>query len=360
MKMGFFKPKIEKMRTRQDVEGLLKALNHKDEGVRTDAAKALGDIEDVKAVEVLIQALKDEVDSVRYEAAVALERLGWKPGDDTEKARYLIAKREWGDLAGLGGPAVESLIQALKDEDRDVRTGAAEALRKIGEPAVDPLIKALKDENSDVREVAAECLGEIGDARAVEPLIQALKHKDAASSVSTVEEDGALVPADGPRKGLSLIGERAVEPLIQALKDENPSLRYGAAIVLGAIRDARAVEPLFQILKDEDENAVWNANWALKSIGEPAMEPLLKDEDWHVRQAAAFALGVTEDARAVEPLTQALKDEEFRVRHAAASALEIVGDARAVEPLTQALKDENSYVREAAKAALEKIKAEKS
>jgi len=32
----------------------------------------------------------------------------------------------------------------------------------------------LKDENSDVREKAAEALGKIGDARAVEPLIQAL------------------------------------------------------------------------------------------------------------------------------------------------------------------------------------------
>ena len=357
--MGFFKPNIEKMRTRQDVEGLLKALNHKDEGVRADAAKALGDIEDVKAVEALIQALKDEVDSVRYEAAVALERLGWKPGDDTEKARYLIAKREWGDLAGLGGSAVESLIQVLKDEDRDVRTGAAEALRKIGEPAVDPLIKALKDENSDalVREVAAECLGEIGDARAVEPLIQALKHKDAASAVFVIKEDGALVPSGGSAKGLSLIGEPAVEPLIQALKDENPSLRASAALALGVTRDARAVEPLIQALKDEDENVLWNANMALRSIGEPAMETLIKDEDWHVRQAAALALGVTGDARAVEPLTQALKDEEFRVRVAAASTLGIIGDTRAVEPLTQALKDKNEDVREAAKEALEKLKA---
>ena len=327
--MGFFKPNIEKMRTRQDVEGLLKALNHKDEGVR-------------------------------YEAAVALERLGWKPGDDTEKARYLIAKREWDDLAVLGGPAVESLIQALKDEDRDVRTGAAEALRKIGEPAVDPLIKALKDEKSDVRTVAAECLGEIGDARAVEPLIQALKHKDAASSVFVVEEDGALVPSGGSAKGLSLIGEPAVEPLIQALKDENPSLRASAALALGVTRDARAVEPLIQALKDEDENVLWNANMALRSIGEPAMEPLIKDEDWHVRQATALALGVTGDARAVEPLIQALKDEEFRVRVAAASTLGIIGDTRAVEPLTQALKDNNEDVREAAKEALENLKAKES
>ena len=324
--MGLFKPNIEKMKAKGDVEGLIKALKHKD--VR-----------------------------VRGGAAFALERLGWKPGDDIEKARYLIAKREWDDLAGLGGPAVESLIQALKDEDRDVQTGAAEALRKIGEPAVEPLIKALKDENSDVRGVAAECLGEIGDARAVEPFIQALKDE---ASVFVVKEDGALVPSGGSAKGLSLIGEPAVEPLIQALNDKNPSLRAMAAAVLGVIGDARAVEPLIQALKDEDEYVLWNANMALRSIGEPAMEPLIKDEDCRVRQAVALALGVTGDARAVEPLTQALKDEDFRVRVAVASALEMIGDTRAVEPLTQTLKDKNEDVRKAATAALKKIGAKDS
>jgi len=324
--MGFFKPNIEKMEAKGDVEGLTKALTDKDSGVRKEAAEAL-------------------------------ERLGWKPRDDIEKVYYLIAKREWDDLAGLGGPAVESLIQALKDEDQDVRTGAAEALRKIREPAVDPLIKALKDEKSDVQGVVAECLGEIGDARAVEPLIEVLMK---GWGVWSIEEDGALVPSGGIDKGLSLIGERAVEPLIQALKDKNPSLRARATLILGAIRDARAVEPIIEAMKGGDKEIVFNANMALRSMGEPAIEPLIKDENWHVRQAAATALVVTGDARAVEPLIEALKDEEFRVRATVAWSLAEIGDARAVEPLTQALKDEESYVREAAEAALDKIKSKES
>jgi HEAT repeat protein len=303
--MGFFKPNVEKMKAKGDVEGLIKALGHKGEDVRTDAAKALGDIEDVKAVEALIQALKDTADSVRYEAATALERLGWKPGDDTEKAHYLIAKREWDDLVGLGGPAVESLIQALKNEDPDVRTEAADALRKIGEPAVEPLIKALKDENRDVREVAAECLGEIGDARAVEPLIQSLHPKDAAPFEFGfgVKEDGTPLPMGSSAKSLSLIGERAVEPLMRALKDEDELVRAPAA-------------------------------WALGGIG---------------------------DTRAVEPLVQALKDEQFYVRVATAWALGEIGDTRAVEPLMQALeKDRDDFVRKATERALKKIKAKKN
>jgi HEAT repeat protein len=71
--------------------------------------------------------------------------------------------------------AVEPLIVALKEGYTDVRRGAAEALCKIGAPAVEPLIAALKGTNGTVRRDAAESLGKIGDTRAVEPLIAALK-----------------------------------------------------------------------------------------------------------------------------------------------------------------------------------------
>jgi len=51
----------------------------------------------------------------------ALEMIAWQPKDDVEKAYYLIAKKHWDELVKLGEPAVEPLIEALKDEDRDVR-----------------------------------------------------------------------------------------------------------------------------------------------------------------------------------------------------------------------------------------------
>jgi len=47
--------------------------------------------------------------------------IAWQPKDDVEKAYYLIAKKHWDELVKLGEPAVEPLIEALKDEDRDVR-----------------------------------------------------------------------------------------------------------------------------------------------------------------------------------------------------------------------------------------------
>jgi len=47
--------------------------------------------------------------------------------------------------------AVNPLIDALKDEDRWVREAAAEALASIRDPgAVNPLIDDLKDEDEDL------------------------------------------------------------------------------------------------------------------------------------------------------------------------------------------------------------------
>jgi len=120
--MGFFGPNIEKMEAKGDVKGLIKAL-------RSD---------------------KHVKGGYRREATGALIR--------------------------IGAPAVEPLIQALKDKDPVIRFGAADALGGIGDKrAVEPLIEALKDEDAAVRAWAALALGNIGDERAVEPLTKALK-----------------------------------------------------------------------------------------------------------------------------------------------------------------------------------------
>ena len=75
------------------------------------------------------------------------------------------------ELRKIAGPAVEPLIRALKDENENVRKGAAWALGEIKDKrAVGPLIQALEDENNIVRTESAHALGEIGDKRAIEPL----------------------------------------------------------------------------------------------------------------------------------------------------------------------------------------------
>jgi len=60
----------------------------------------------------------------------------------------------------------------------NVQIETVKALEKIGEPAVEFLIEALRDENRTVRYGAVKALGNIGSARALSPLTQALNDKD--------------------------------------------------------------------------------------------------------------------------------------------------------------------------------------
>ncbi len=137
------------------VDGLIGALKDSDAGVRRQAAHALGELGNARAVPALIDALKDADVEVRQKAMHALGELG--------DAR-----------------AAAAIASALKDTDPRVRSHAAGALAEIGDKgAVDALIAAVKDSNVEVRRRAVHALGEIGDERALPALTAALKDEDA-------------------------------------------------------------------------------------------------------------------------------------------------------------------------------------
>ena len=82
-----------------------------------------------------------------------------------------------GNLGDIGDRrAVEPLIELLKDIDQ-VQICSVEALGKIGDKrAVKPLIELLNNGDNFVRKYVANALGYIGDERAVEPLIELLNN----------------------------------------------------------------------------------------------------------------------------------------------------------------------------------------
>jgi HEAT repeat protein len=135
------------------------------------------------------------------------------------------------------------------------------------------------------------------------------------------------------------------------------SVREAAAAALGRIGDAAAVPGLLAALRDADWRVCRAAAWALGEIGAPAVPGLLaalRDESWQVREAAAEALGEI-GAPVVPGLLAALGDTNADVREAAAAALGKIGDAAAVPGLLAALGDADADVREAAAWALRKI-----
>ena len=254
--------------------------------------------------------------------------------------------------------AIEALISAFTDEYSEVGDEASYSLGRIGDPAIEPLIIAIKDEESRIRGLAAQALGEIGDSRAVEPLIIAINDKDLGVRYNAT---CALGKIKDPR---------AVKPLITALDDEDTTLQGWTAEALGWQKDARAIEPLKKLLSSSKNQFVRRyARAALERItGEDfgykiielrkmdvkSLILALEDEDYNVREGAAKALGEKKDPRAIEALISAFTDEYSEVGDEASYSLGRIGDP-AIEPLIIAIKDEESRIRGLAAQALGEI-----
>jgi hypothetical protein len=126
----FGPPNAEKLAAKRDVKGLIQALGYqKDWCVRRDAARALGQIGDSRAVEPLIAALNDADSNPRTAAAQALGTIG--------------------DVH-----AVEPLRAVLYDQNERVRQAAAWSLDKLGWKPPEPQAKAAPPKAPKMRAVS--------------------------------------------------------------------------------------------------------------------------------------------------------------------------------------------------------------
>ena len=148
-------------------------------------------------------------------------------------------------------------------------------------------------------------------------------------------------------------GERApIENLIMTLKDEHEAARAAAAHALGVLQNPKAVTPLVEALQDP----IWLVRaavvQALGMLGEHApVEPLmlaLHDEDESVRVVAVRALATMGERVPAEPLLTALQDSAWQVREMALLALGTCGGDIPETAFTLALQDEDESVRRAA------------
>lgn len=345
------------------------------DGIRSDMAKALissfrlhgpasffaalvvGEVLDASSTKQLIVMLSDQDESVCTLAAMAVRSLG-DPRAVNPLINLLknkIAVKDVIDaLVAIGIPAVKPLIRLLSNADPDVRFHVANALGQIGDiRAVPALVGLLRDENSWV--AASNGLVRIGPA-AVEPLIRLFYcteedlRKNIRHKVGDTWLADLLLPslayADwdlGWRVVLTLekIGTPAVEPLIAALSNPNEGIRWGAAITLGRIGDVRAAQSLANAVCDPNLNVALSAVESLGKIGSAAVEPLirlLQTLSWkapHQRIIDAFKkIGPP----AVEPLIIALSNtSDIYVRNTIIDTLGEIGDDRAIEPIVSIL-----------------------
>lgn len=154
----------------------------------------------------------------------------------------------------LAGPAVAQapsvdVAAALRTlgtaRDTSARMAAvAELGRSRGPKVLEALLGALRDENRDVRWVAVEALGELGDRRAVQPLLQYLRRKEAYRW-------GKRLVADALGE---IGGSQAVEALSAMLADGDPFVRRLAALALLRQGDAGLLPRVAEVLRESPDD----------------------------------------------------------------------------------------------------------
>jgi HEAT repeat protein len=285
-------------------------------------------------------------------------------------AGHALAAQKLGELGDAR--AIEPLLQALRDRSSEVRTNAIEALAKLGDPrVVEPLIQCLQDSNFFVRAKAAWALAELGDVKAIEPLIQALKEENQSTAC------GAIASALG-----KFADVRAIDPLIEVLRSNGhnlrnsfsfPHVRVSLIRSLGLIEDSRTTDALVEVLRDRESILQTRSGhywYEFQQATQLAVEELFKrqhpelmeiltqllqDSEWQIRCNTLSALTRISDVQMVDLLILGLADEDVLLRKTAIRSLGERGETRAVEPLIRLLQDLNADVRLEVVQALEKI-----
>ncbi|WP_428267751.1 HEAT repeat domain-containing protein [Haliangium sp.] len=171
------------MTDRTDIAALIDQCSSSDADARSSAARALGEAEAEHAAvagPALTTLLCDADDSVRNEAAEALGLLRYQPARE-ELERVLKCDGDWivrasaaEALGELADPqALDTLIAALADDARPVRSYAALAIGLMGESARLPAVRARLDVEAAVgtrAELIAAAM-RLGDATVLDNLL---------------------------------------------------------------------------------------------------------------------------------------------------------------------------------------------
>jgi len=266
---------------------LLKTLRGEFYTVRARAALALGAIGEKKAVPLLLEQLHDEEAEARSGAVRALGMFNLPDSFDnmadllledpqinvrqaaaralgetrhSQALSYLmIALRDpfwWYEreqaaevlldaIAGMGRMAVDTLLEALKDNEGTIRRFAARLLGRIKDPrAIDALGMALYDTHFEVGAAAAESLAGFGGA-GLKVLAEALHHPE------TWLRQHAIA-------GLTLSGDKRIVPaILEMLNDPEREVQKQAIQSLGKLKDGRALPVLQAIAIDRRDQEMY-------------------------------------------------------------------------------------------------------
>jgi HEAT repeat protein len=248
--------------------------------------------------------------------------------------------------------AREQLLNLLGDESDVFCKAAAESLVRRSAKALDTLLDILASKRpGKSRRWAAYALGRMRNAKAVNPLIEALGSDDSALRAAVVES-------------LGYIGDKgAFDAVLSALHDPDRGVRLRAATALGAIGDERTFELLLAYLTEPDKGIARCAAAGLGKLGDVrAINPLLDTtrEGWLLNSAQALGELSHGNPDAIPYLLAALEDEHMEVRASALDTLSVVGDPSVFDLAIRAFHRAEDEIRWCAIAAIDRIDAERA
>lgn len=362
-----------------DAASLLPLLNDKDDEIRSQAARQMGDVRYGEAGDALAGLLKDPSSRVKFYAAEALGRIAYEPavqplldmveanGDADLYVRHAAALA----LSRIGKS--EPLIALADSPSRSLRIAAILALRRMRHEGVAAFVndqdeyvateaaRAIHDDWSieGALPTLAEVLnttsftGEpfvrrainanfrLGNAENLNNLVaystnnqnpSALR-AEAISALGTWGNPSVLDRVDGRNRGLT---SREIAPVLAAMKPIIPSLlkdsrvdiRIAGIDAVGKLKMADFEDQLFAAVKSDRDEAVRET--ALRSLfymgadkSSLAMETGLKDKSSQVRSAALDLIPQLEatDTEKVSLLSLAIKNGSQREKQSALEAL---------------------------------------
>ncbi len=263
-----------------DIDSLKKdACDREHPELQLRAIKALGGLEDHRAVALLKQQVEEGLPDIQLAASQALSQIGCSA---------------WG------------------------RCCALKVLGEVGDQDIVPeILPSLGDDSDNVRFEAARALGKLGGAEAVKHLLR-LARKDPCDFIR--REAVRVLRTAGQ-------GQAAVLDMARrSLRDPSRDVRVQAARLLEGYQDPRSIAPLLKAMADPHWSVRESAELALLNFGSKALEPLLgalKSPSWTTRFRAARLLGEMGDPQAVPALEHALarKKERKDVREVIESSL---------------------------------------
>ncbi len=94
---GSDKPNVDKMKKNRDLNGLIKALKHKNHNVRAEAVTALGELKHPMAITEILRAMGDDKAKVRVAAAYASAELTGSPLGPNDDLIKKLKKEKLGE-----------------------------------------------------------------------------------------------------------------------------------------------------------------------------------------------------------------------------------------------------------------------